>query len=216
MAATPTLDGLHSLYWTLLSTINSFEERLHALDGQGTDPPQPSIWIRKAAATAPPPTSKASASFAKPTSSSSKKQVSKAAPKSKPSPPSKPSKTIVATQSQSIPPLQPARTIPREGQADLHHVNLAIPQDLVSHVVGQGGRGLKQLNDFTGARVTVYQTVHNSTERHVTIRGTVEQLGDALVVLGKRIARKRVRPPKAKKVESTAQPATPSLRPNPR
>jgi hypothetical protein len=38
----------------------------------------------------------------------------------------------------------------------------------------------------------------SSDERHISVRGTDIQIGDALIVLGKRIARKKVRPPKMK------------------
>jgi len=50
------------------------------------------------------------------------------------------------------------------------------------------------------ARVSAFtQEVDGRSERLVSIRGTNKQIGDALVVLGKRIARKRVSAPKKKK-----------------
>jgi len=70
-------------------------------------------------------------------------------------------------------------------------------------VVGHGGRGLKQVANISSARVSVHsQEINGHWERLVSIRGTNKQLGDALVVLGKRIARKRVTVPKKKKGSS--------------
>ena len=70
----------------------------------------------------------------------------------------------------------------------------------MGHVVGCGGRGLKQVTDISSARVSAFtQEVDGRSERLVSIRGTDKQIGDALVVLGKRIARKRVSAPKKKK-----------------
>ena len=97
-------------------------------------------------------------------------------------------------------PLPLAQTFSTEGKTDRHLVTVVIPDASAQHVVGQGGKGLKQIHDISGARVNAYTLVNGSRdERHVSIRGTDLQVGDALVVLGKRLARKKVRPPKAKK-----------------
>jgi len=70
----------------------------------------------------------------------------------------------------------------------------------MGHVVGHGGRGLKQVTDISSARVSAFtQEMDGRLERLVSIRGTDKQLSDALVVLGKQIARKRVSAPKKKK-----------------
>ena len=70
----------------------------------------------------------------------------------------------------------------------------------MGHVVGRGGCGLKQITDISSARVSAFtQEVDGRSERLVSIWGTNKQLGNALVVLGKRIARKRVSAPKKKK-----------------
>ena len=87
----------------------------------------------------------------------------------------------------------------------------------MGHVVGRGGRGLKQVTDISSAQVSAFtQEVDNRSERLVSIRGTDKQIGDALVVLGKRIARKSVSVPKKKK-RSTAPsgPVTTALGPLP-
>ena len=89
---------------------------------------------------------------------------------------------------------------PRESSPDRFSTSLVLADDLVGHVVGHGRRGLKQVADISSTRVSVHsQEIDGHWERLVSIRGTDKQLGDALVVLGKRIARKRVTVPKKKK-----------------
>jgi len=89
---------------------------------------------------------------------------------------------------------------PREFSPDRFSVSLVITEDLMGHVVGCGSRGLKQVTDIFSAQVSTFtQEVDGRLERLVSIRGTDKQLGDALVVLGKRIVRKHVSAPKKKK-----------------
>jgi len=89
---------------------------------------------------------------------------------------------------------------PREQSPDRYSSSLVLADDLVGHVVGRGGCGLKQVADISSARVSVHsQEIDGHWERLVSVRGTDKQLGDALVVLGKRIAQKRVTVPKKKK-----------------
>jgi len=116
----------------------------------------------------------------------------------------KPAKKERPTKKAPIPseglPLHLAQTFPQEGKPDCHLVTVAIPDATAAHVIGQGGKGLKQLHDISGARVSAYTLKSGPRdERHVSICGTNEQIGDALVVLGKRLARKRVRGPTTKK-----------------
>ena len=105
----------------------------------------------------------------------------------------KPVKKDRPTKKTSIPsdslPLHLAQTFPQEGKPDRHLVTVAIPDATAAHVIGRGGKGLKQLHDISGARVSAYTLTSGlRDERHVSIRGTDEQIGDALVVLGKRMA----------------------------
>lgn len=121
----------------------------------------------------------------------------------------KPAKKKDPTKKKTIPsnplPLHLAQTFPQEGKPDRHLVTVAIPDATAAHVIGQGGKGLKQIHDISGARVSAYTLVEGSRdERHISIRGTDQQIGDALVVLGKRVARKRIHLPKPKKPEPTA------------
>jgi KH domain len=108
-------------------------------------------------------------------------------------------------------PLPLAQTFPMEGKTDRHLVTVVIPDASAQHAIGQGGKGLKQIHDISGARVNAYSMAGSNDERHVSIRGTDLQIGDALVVLGKRIARKKVRTPKTKK----PGPSTDSSKPAP-
>ncbi|KAF9525839.1 hypothetical protein CPB83DRAFT_896727, partial [Crepidotus variabilis] len=82
------------------------------------------------------------------------------------------------------------------------------------HLVGKGGRGLKQIHDLSGAHIRAFEVKDGSVgARHVSIRGSDSQVGDALVVLGKRLARRRVRAPQQKstKGSSRVKPSVPPL-----
>jgi len=70
----------------------------------------------------------------------------------------------------------------------------------MGHVIGCGSHGLKQVTDISSAQVSAFtQEIDSRLERLVSIWGTDKQIGDALVVLGKQIACKRVSAPKKKK-----------------
>ncbi|KAF8810355.1 hypothetical protein BYT27DRAFT_7253944 [Phlegmacium glaucopus] len=112
-------------------------------------------------------------------------------------------------------PLPLAQTFPIEGKTDCHLVTVVIPDSAAQHIIGQGGKGLKQVHNISGARVNTYTLVDGpNDERHISIRGTDLQIGDALVVLGKQIARKKVCPPKLKKTGPTKGSTNPA-HPNP-
>jgi len=89
---------------------------------------------------------------------------------------------------------------PRESSPDRFSTSLVLADNLVGHMVGRGGRGLKQVADISSARISVHsQEINGHWEHLVSIQGTNKQLGDALVVLGKQIARKYVTVSKKKK-----------------
>ncbi|KAF5374662.1 hypothetical protein D9615_009013 [Tricholomella constricta] len=100
-----------------------------------------------------------------------------------------------------------------EGKADRYLIGLEFPDSLMPHIVGSRGKGLKQIHDLSGARVSAF-TMGPDEERQrlVSIKGTDRQIGDALIVLGKRIARQRVRVPKKQKKAKSAPvaPAAPA------
>ena len=89
---------------------------------------------------------------------------------------------------------------PRESSPDRFSTSLVLADDLVGHMVGHSGHGLKQVADISSACILVHsQEINGHWEHLVSIQGTNKQLGDALVVLGKQIARKCVTVPKKKK-----------------
>ena len=67
-----------------------------------------------------------------------------------------------------------------------------------AHIIGKGGKGLKQISDIAGAWVSAFEVATSLDERHISLWGTDIQISDALSVLGKRIARKHVHYPKKK------------------
>ena len=106
------------------------------------------------------------------------------------------------TKKASIPsdtlPLHLAQTFPQEGKPDCHLITVASPDVTAAHVIRHGGKGLKQLHDISGTWVSAY-TLTSGDERHISIQGTDKQISDALMVLGKWMARKHVCGPPAKK-----------------
>ena len=194
MASTPTQNDLTAVLARLADRLDSLEERLDRIEiGSGT--------IRSAATMRDPsPTPK-------PTKGKGRAVAPNTPSKAKPAKKERPTRKA-ATLPNPVP-LHLAQTFSTEGKADRHLVTVVIPDTTAQHVIGQGGKGLKQVHDISGARVNAYTLASGpSDERHVSIRGTDLQIGDALVVLGKRIARKKVRPPKAKKTSPTADSST--------
>ena len=76
---------------------------------------------------------------------------------------------------------------------------LSVPDAVVGHLIGRDGRGLKLTTDISAAYITVAKAPKGSTApRLVSIRGTSEEIGKAVVVIGKRIAQHRVPNPRKK------------------
>ena len=94
----------------------------------------------------------------------------------------------------------PLGSSPREFSPNRFSASLVIAKDLIGHMVGCGGRGLKQVTNISSTRVSAFtQEMDGCSERLVSIWGTNKQISNALVVLGKQIARKHVSAPKKKK-----------------
>ena len=82
-------------------------------------------------------------------------------------------------------PLHLAQTFPQEGKPDRHLMTVAIPDATAVHIIGQGGKGLKQLHNISGAWVSAYTLkLGPRDKRHISIHGTNKQISDALVVWG--------------------------------
>jgi hypothetical protein len=200
MASTPIPDSLNAVLARLADRLESLEARLDRIEAS-TGLTIASASTPKEATTPSPPT-KGKGRAAAPAAPSKAKPAKKERPTKKAAIPSSPV------------PLPLAQTFATEGKTDRHLVTVVIPDASAQHVVGQGGKGLKQIHDISGARVNAYSLATGSRdERHVSIRGTDLQIGDALVVLGKRLARKKIRTPKAKKTGHTTDSLTSALRP---
>jgi hypothetical protein len=113
--------------------------------------------------------------------------------------------TTIATTTLSLPLAQALST---QGKSDRFQLTVVLPDAVVGHVVGRQGRGLKQVADISGARVSAFTLKDGPADQcHITIWGSDVQIGDALVIVGKRLARKRVRSPKASKATKPKAPA---------
>ncbi|KAG6882270.1 hypothetical protein C0995_015233 [Termitomyces sp. Mi166 len=104
---------------------------------------------------------------------------------------------------------------PTNGQARRYECVLEIPDSLVLHVIGHQGRGLKQAHDLSGSQLAAFAVgpAGNKGCWFVTIRGTNQQIGEALVVIGKRIGKRRVHAPQKQKTGNSA-PAVAALAPS--
>ncbi|KAJ7505693.1 hypothetical protein B0H11DRAFT_2186409 [Mycena galericulata] len=82
-----------------------------------------------------------------------------------------------------------AETHPTAGDSpDRYSCTLVVPDLVVGHIVGRGGKGLHQAHDVSGAQLRAYADKALPSERRVSIRGTDQQVGEALIALGKRLA----------------------------
>ena len=107
-----------------------------------------------------------------------------------------------------------AQTFSMEGNPNRLLIMVVIPAAAAGHVVGKGGKGLKQIHDISGAQVTTYKVATSPDECHLSLQGTNTQIGDALNVLGKRLTQKQVHYPKSKKTvpaSSTTAPLPTSM-----
>jgi hypothetical protein len=212
MASTPNTSNLASVLERLADRLDSLEARLDRIEASaGHSIASTGPFADSKEATKVPPFK-----GTPPTKGKGRAKAPQAPSKAKSA--KKDSSTGKAATLPNPTPLHLAQTFPMEGKPDRHLVTVVIPDASAQHAIGQGGKGLKQIHDISGARVNAYSLAGSTDERHVSIRGTDLQIGDALVVLGKRIARKKIRPPKAKKTgpsKGSSQPAPFSLFDNP-
>ncbi|KAK7012517.1 hypothetical protein R3P38DRAFT_3588402 [Favolaschia claudopus] len=102
-----------------------------------------------------------------------------------------PTPAIIAVGHTTIP---LAETLPTaEDSPSRYSCTLVVPDSVVGHIVGRGGKGLHQSHDVSGAQLRAYTDKASPLERRVSIRGTDQQVGEALIALGKRFMRKRIR-----------------------
>src|SRR5260221_10268373 len=91
-------------------------------------------------------------------------------------------------------PQQAINSIPSMNEPHIT-ATLTIPDAITSHVIGHAGTGLRQIHDFSHAKVAVSSHVGPSASHAITIRGSPRKVGDALITVGCRIAKRRIRPP---------------------
>ncbi|KAF8802314.1 hypothetical protein BYT27DRAFT_7261092 [Phlegmacium glaucopus] len=186
MPSTPTpSDDLSSILQQLADRLDSLEVRLDHIEASAgpmiasTSTPFHGFADSQEASKVPP------FRGASPTKGKGRADAPQAPSKAKPAKKERP------TRKGAIPyatiPLPLAQTFPIEGKTDRHLVTVVIPDSAAQHIIGQGGKGLKQVHDISGARVNAYTLADGpNDECHISIRGTDLQIGDALVVLGKR------------------------------
>jgi hypothetical protein len=88
---------------------------------------------------------------------------------------------------------------------------LWVPDSLVSHLVSQVGRSLKLAATISKARIVVSgPSTESGAARKATIHGTSEEVGMALVVMGRQIAQQRVPNPRRKPKPRKPTPTTSS------
>ncbi|KAK6988363.1 hypothetical protein R3P38DRAFT_2660704 [Favolaschia claudopus] len=79
-----------------------------------------------------------------------------------------------------------AETLPTaEDSPSRYSCTLVVPDSVIGHIVGRGGKGLHQSHDISGAQPRAYTDKASPLERRVSIRGTDQQIGEALIALGK-------------------------------
>jgi hypothetical protein len=70
---------------------------------------------------------------------------------------------------------------------------LWVPDSVAGHLIGQVGHGLKLAATISKAHIAVSEpSTEPGATRKATIHGTSEEVGMALVVMGKRIAQQRI------------------------
>ena len=185
MSSTPTPDTLTAILACLADRLDSLEDRLNCIKASAGPTIAATHLSAQENAKSPPFRS------VKATKGKGRADAPQAPSKAKPA--KKECPTGKAANLPNPVPLCLAQTFPMEGKTDRHLITVVIPDASPQHVVGQGGKGLKQIHDISGARVNAFSVASGSNdEHHISIRGTDLQIGDALVVLGKRIARKKV------------------------
>ncbi|KAK7014683.1 hypothetical protein R3P38DRAFT_3573516 [Favolaschia claudopus] len=124
-----------------------------------------------------------------------------------------PTPAIIAVGHTAIP---LAETLPTAQDAPSRYsCTLVVPDSVVGHIVGRGGKALHQSHDISGAQLRAYTDKASPLERRVSIRGTDQQIGEALIALGKHFMRKRIRSKKKGPSCLSGDPAPPPPGPVP-
>ena len=70
---------------------------------------------------------------------------------------------------QATPTFHLVQVFPKEGQTNRMLVTVVIPVSTAAHVIGKGGKGLKQIHDIAGAQVSAYKVVTSSDKCHISL-----------------------------------------------
>jgi hypothetical protein len=166
------LSTIYAEIFKVTTTLRDVSERLVALENLAFSP----------APTLPPSVAAVSTGRAK-----SKKGKQKVAPPPTPS------------TGRSLAPPIAIQSVSTKAALEKTVVTLQIQEAQAGHLVGRTGNGLREVHDFSRAKVSVAPATGNTGLRPVTIRGSIREVGDALTAIGKRLARRQVRNPRAKK-----------------
>ncbi|KAG6901406.1 hypothetical protein C0995_012325 [Termitomyces sp. Mi166 len=93
-----------------------------------------------------------------------------------------------------------------DGRAHHYKCALEVPDSLVLHMVRYQEWGLKQAHDLSSSHLATFVVGPSGEEGHwfITIRGTNQQIGEALIVIGKHIAKWHVHAPQKQKTGNAA------------
>ena len=72
---------------------------------------------------------------------------------------------------------------------------VAVLDALAGHVVRRAGLGLHQIHNFSHVKVMMSPHIGPLTTRSITIRGSPHEVGDALIAVGRQIAKCHICPP---------------------
>ncbi|KAG5348688.1 hypothetical protein C0989_008922, partial [Termitomyces sp. Mn162] len=82
---------------------------------------------------------------------------------------------------------------PMDGHTPHFECVLELPDSLVVHVVGHQGQGLKQALNISGTCLAAFTVSSAKGDcQFISIQGSNRQIGEALVIIGKQIAKKQV------------------------
>jgi hypothetical protein len=163
MTSTPTSNDLASVLARLADRLDSLEDRLDRIEASAG---------HSIASTAPFADSKEATKVPPFKCTPSTKGKGRAKAPQAPSKATSAKKERPTGKAATLPnptPLRLAQTFPKEGQTDRHLVTVVIPDAAAQHVIGQSGKGLKQIHDISGARVNAYLVAGSIDERHVSI-----------------------------------------------
>src|SRR5258707_8250086 len=79
-------------------------------------------------------------------------------------------------------PQQAINSIPSVNEPHIT-ATLAVPDAITGHIIGHAGTGLRQIHDFSHAKVAMSSHVSPLASHAITIRGSPHEVGDALITV---------------------------------